>query len=378
MAEKEKKSNLFKLDGNVDGTYVDTDGNVIPIENMIQAVGATDGPAAYPTNTSRFAKFSEDDLLDLENNSINVQQNVNISGHGIIYDESGNPIAHSGDIVLRDGKNNFTTLNGLLDKVNTIFVDTDGKNYLRDVSLQSYNTNDMGVNLDDLIAKTVDDSGMYGTGNVVQLASNYNVNESSVSIYTVELSENNNVFVVANASISGQATLQLRDTTANIVLDYSYVKAESDKSIPVYLSYTGPLPEISSEVTESTCNKYVWSSFLKRFFSFKNTESLFRSHQIALEVLEGNPYYRGTLNIICHDDGIGTETITSGNEILSDAETCQIVFETEMPAETYSITLQLENSISSWYTDKTINGFTVNFENRYTGNLIWSAIYVAS
>ena len=378
MSEKEKRSNLFKLDGNIDGTYIDENNEVKSIENMIQIVGASDGPKAYPTLNTRDASFSATDLAALETNQIDVEENVNTEGHGIVYDKNGKPIAHAGDLIFRDGQNNVATLSDLVEKVNTIFVDSDGQNYLRDNSLQEYNTNDLGVTLDEIIEKTIEDAGMFGTGNVIQLARNYDVNSSTVSVWTLELSENNTILIVASASIAGEAKMQLRDVTTNTILDSSYVKAEATKATPIFLSYVGKLSNSSTGVTESSCNKYVWSTFLKRFFTLKPNNSLFQAHQIALEVVSGAPYYRGTINIVCYDDGISKDTIKSGNEIVNNANSVQITFPVEMPSVNYSISLQLENNIAAWYSDKTVSGFTVKFENNYTGNLIWSAIYVKS
>ena len=56
----------------------------------------------------------------------------------------------------------------------------------------------------------------------------------------------------------------------------------------------------------------------------------------------------------------------------------EINFENILRFLSYSISIQLENNISAWYSDKTIEGFTIKFENTYTGILVWSAIYLAS
>ena len=52
------QTNSFKLDSNIDGTYIDSENNVLTISNMIQVVGAADGPVAYPGVADPEAPFT--------------------------------------------------------------------------------------------------------------------------------------------------------------------------------------------------------------------------------------------------------------------------------------------------------------------------------
>ena len=117
--------NTVKLDTNIDGYYIDTKGDEQKIENMIQVVGGADGVDALPISGSF---FSVEEVIGLGD----VDTVVSYKGHGILYDKSGRPYAHKGQMVLRDGQGNQNTLSGISSKSNSINERKNLDTYLKD------------------------------------------------------------------------------------------------------------------------------------------------------------------------------------------------------------------------------------------------------
>lgn len=369
------KASLFKLDSNVDGTYFDKNGDVQTIENMIQAVGGTDGPAIYPNSNNLSAPIAEDEL-DLTDLTVA----TNTLGHGILYDKNGQPIAYKGDLVIRDGLGNVIPLNKALQKAHTISEEGDSV-YLRDYTLQEYNTSDKGVSLDDMISAAIQKVTALGGGNIVQAVRNDDTNTSSVSVYTVRLSANNKVWIVGSAMVSGPTTIQIRDVSTDTILDTGYVNAKTTNLVPVFVSYVGTLTLLEDDqgVTIEECQPHVWNSFLKRHFKVKDSEEnqIVQSHQIALETVPisgGTTFTMGSINLLAMDDIVENIIIKNGEEVIVETDSATIAFDEELTSESYSITLQAQTPIQVWYDQKTAGGFRIKLERNYTGSIFWSAI----
>lgn len=367
-----KKSNLFKLDSNIDGTYFDSNNEVQVIENMIQAVGATDGPAIAPNSIQTDAAIDSTELNLVDDITIA----VNTRGHGILYDEKGKPVAYKGDLVFRDGKGNLVNLNKALLRANTIRQDGDLV-LLRDGSLQQYNSSASGVSLDDMIEAAIQKSTPFGGGNIVQAVRNSDTNTNTVSVFTVKLKTNNHVWVVGSAMVQGTATIQLRDVSTDTVLDVGYVEPKGTNIVPVFVSYAGPLPvlEIEQGVTSDRCNPYVWNSFIKRYFKLKPSDSIIvESHEIALEIVGSGNFLRGNVNLLAVDNELREATVKTDEVVISDKDNYIVAFDEGMASEDYSISIQAEIPIQTWYDQKSLNGFRIRFDRNYTGSVHWTAV----
>jgi hypothetical protein len=361
------KPNFFKLDSNIDGVYIDEDLKAVAIPNMIQVVGESDGATAYPANYK--TSFNATELQAIHG----LTTVVSTSGHGILYDETGNPIAYKGDFVFRDGDGNTSSLKNMLNKVNSI-TEKNNSMFLRDQSLQKYNTNSTGVVLEEMINASYKKRNITGSGNVSLAARNSDSNVYSVSVYTTKLTANNHVWIVGAVTVNSSTVIRLVDRTTNTVLGYGKINYETSNVLPVYASYFGQLQNVVvNEITD--CPTNIWNSMLKKFFLNKQANAEEVVHEIALEVVEGEPFITGTVNIVCFDD------INSGNQILNagvivkDSATYDVTFDNVLPSTNYSISFQLENSTQAWYNNKTAQGFTINFDSNYTGRLYWTVIH---
>jgi len=366
------KTNFFKLDSNVDGSYVDKTGNIQTIENMIQAVGAADGPGAYPDSADVNAPLDTDEL-----NSIpDLTSVTNVSGHGILYNEKGEPYAHAGDLVLRDGKGNVGNLDRIFLKASTINEDNKTV-FLRDASLQQYNSSDKGLNLNDVVEAAIKRFASFGVGNIRQTVRNFGTNVASVAVQTVKMTEGNYVWITASAMVNDTTVVRLRDTTSNTTLDTTTITPLANNITPVFCSYFGPLVLTPENVNvRFECNDPLWNSYLKRFFKLKDINTTFVGiNTVALEVISGPPFIRGSINLMLADKE-DQKIVITGEELLNSRNDANITFDEPMASNDYAISVQTEVPIQHWYSapDKSETGFTIKFERAYTGRLLWSAI----
>jgi hypothetical protein len=372
------KANFFKLDTNVDGTYSNEDGDVITIPNMIQVVGATDGAAAFPNNEKKVSNLDPAEI-----NSIPDLTNVvGISGHGILYDEKGRPYAYKGDLVFRDGRGNKSSLSRLINKVNSINK-KGNELFLRDSSLQEYNTSDSGIELNELIDAAIFRSGSFGVGNIVQVARGQDYGVSSSSVFTVRLSPNHYVWITGSAMVDQETTIQLRDVTADEVLDVDFVKPVGDNITPVFVSYFGKLGDVTEDLTEDKCQPYIWNSFVKRFFTETDKTGNDRFiHEVAIEIVppdEETPahtFSRGSVNIVCIDEIDAFDIVYSGTELVVDVPEFQVSLPAEMPSANYSVSIQLDNPVQNWFISKDESSFTIKFDRNFSGAIFWMAVHV--
>ena len=116
--------NYFKLDSNVDLTYIDSEGNEKIVKDAIQVVSGTDGSETITNDRGIIEDYTVvNDLTSVKS----------ISGRGIIFDSIGDIVAKKGNIVLRDGIGNNLTVSSI--KYNNIKENSIGTNSLRDKSL---------------------------------------------------------------------------------------------------------------------------------------------------------------------------------------------------------------------------------------------------
>jgi len=373
------KTEYFKLDTNVDGTYIDDDGNVQRIEEAIQAVGATDGPAAYPGSNKGEPSFTSDELKDLPLSEEDLTAYVNKFGHGFLYNADGTPYAYKGDLVFRD-ISSTATLKDMYAKADTIF-EKGNSLYLRDKSIQSFNTSDFGVNLDDLIDKSIRKTGLFTNGNVVQAVRSYKTNTPYVQIFTVKLSLNNYVWVVGSAVVQGSGTVKLVNITKNAVLHTSYVDAESEDSLtPIYISYVGKLGIESDELIEfgDECDPYIWNSFLKKFF-VRTQKTISETdvpimYELQLQIEGDGNLITGAVNMLCTDDYSVEDTILNGYETIIEGTEIDVTFDEELGFSDYSVVLDCEDIVQIWYDEKGTTGFKIKTERTYTGRVFWTVI----
>lgn len=367
------KSSFFKLDSNIDGTYKDENGEVVTIPNMIQVVGAADGSVGYSNKLGEF-DISESELEEI----IDLENQVNNSGHGILYDSSGKAYAFKGDLVFRDGNGNQGTLSTLINKINSVSVE--GNNvFLRDKTLQQYNTSNKGVLLNDILDNVLFKSGVLGVGNIVFAARAEDVNASTVSVFTNRISNNSYIWITGSAMVNKPTTIQVRDVTANanVVLDISRIDPNGNNYMPVFVSYFGKVAEVSAGVDQDTCDPYIWNSYLKRFFtkSAQSKQTTF-IHEIALEIYDGEEddvFERGNINVVCVDLEKDQDVIYSGFKYLNDEFSTDVSFD-ELEDSDYSVSFQHSGNEQCWYTNKETSGFTINFERSYTGVVYWLVV----
>lgn len=371
--------NLVKLDTNIDGHYVDIDGNYQIIENMIQVVGGADGVDAYPISGS---DFSTEELLEITD----VDTVISYKGSGILYDKEGKSYAHKGEMVLRDGMGNKVAIKNVSNKASTIFQSKNFNTYLKDYTLNKIIDTDIGLNLDQIITNTEIKVNPSGTGNIIQAVRNKEINSNSVSVYTVPLPIDNCVWIIGKAYVQGESVVELVDITANLVLDTSYVKTiHEDIIVPVFSSFIGTLPQVSNDVSISGCNTAIYNSFFKRYFKKIGSETTSGIHELALVVTQSRsisgdyiePFVQATIDVLVMGSVV-SEKIVNGTEVVRQMGETEIKFDTPLPNANYVVIIETENFVRKWYDSKTNIGFKIKFENTYTGMVFWTVIYTSS
>jgi hypothetical protein len=375
-----KDLGYYKLDTNIDGFYVDVNGNVKPVEDMIGVIGATDGPAAYPEGTALNSTLSKEDILSLENRNEKVDQIKNTRGHGLIYDKEGTPIGSKGQIFLKDGKGNFTTLLSLLDNSRMI-KEKRNKIRMKDQSLfDAGYRSEIGISLDELINFADLSNTSFSKGNILQVARNYTGGDTTLTIPTVSLRSNAVVWIIARASMKGEGKIKIR--VGNEVLDEVFFKSSSDMSKPYYCSYVGSLPDQEGEeLVGDDCSIYKWDFTTKSFTKeIKDTSETLFNHEIVLEIESEDDSLKmnnAVLNVMCMEEiSRDVASVQTGFVVMSEKDGTQkdILFDEPFDLEDYSISINLEDGLQAWYSDKNVNGFTINTERVYEGRVYWTAV----
>lgn len=371
---------MFSLDSNIDGIYLDDNGQEQTIDNMIQVVGGADGSQSFPPVTgTNTVDLDPVELPDIEDADI-VRGN---RGHGILYDEEGVKYAEKGDMVFRDAENT-ANLKSIVNKVQSILETKNLDVIMLDYSLSSLVDTDTGISLDSIMDKAIKNVSPLGVGNIAQATRNAKFNNTSVSVFTPKLDSENTVWIVGHATVRGSGTVQLVDIASDTVLDTSYAKAENETDlIPVYLSFVGSLPEATTPSDSEACcrqQKAIYNSFYKRFF-LKEDEEI-AVHEVALRMVpdstdeEGNeisvPFYHGTINMLVMGE-LSQGAVQTGKVVSQEQTEVVVTFETPFPDDTYSLSVQTGNAINAWYDSKSATGFVVKFEREYTGDVFWTA-----
>jgi hypothetical protein len=372
MTEKKPivERKLFLLDTNITGTYKNTEGEVVVIDNMIHVVSGTDGTQWFPANDKNI-DFSITELSDVEE----VDKVISDKGLGLLYDENGTRYAVKGDLVFRDGSGTVQNLTSLINQVRSISENADFSLNFKDSSLDKLLDTKNGIMIDQIIKNTRIKSVPFSVGNISQIIRNVGTKQKTVSVVTVPLTNDGYIWVVGKACVTGSSTIRLVDKTANVILDTSYVDMDRYTGVvPCFLSYVGVLPqELVNDVGK--CDTAVYNSFFKRFFKSVGQVEGLLVHEIAIEI-DGDERQMeyATIDMTTFDTG-EVENVVSGEEIVSDAEEVSISFENELPNDTYAVSLKTETFVQKWYTVKTTTGFTVSFERPYTGSLTWTVVY---
>jgi hypothetical protein len=363
---------FFKLDGNIDGTYFDENDEIKVIENMVQVVAEADGPPLSPASNTLGSSIKPSTLSDPSQLKIN----VNTRGHGIIYDDNGDPVAYKGELVFRDAQENVISLSNAASDSKTISEQEEKVN-LRDKSLQEYNQSEDGIFLDDMIEAAKQNTTPLGGGNVYQAIRNEEFLSSQADVFTINLSDSSYVWITACAIVNGPATLQLRDVTTDEILDTAYIEARSDNLMPVYLSYIGTLSnKITSTATQADCTPKIWNAFLKKYFALRQDVSNNYIHQIRLEITEGtSPFIKGNVNMLVMGESNESIETKSGQELVTNSNTVNVTLAEPLVSTDYSISIQAETPIQTWYEQKSKGSFVIRFERPYNGNVHWTILF---
>jgi hypothetical protein len=373
MDGKIVERNLFPLDSNIDGTYLDSNGVVKIIDNMIQVVSGVDGTQWYPEGGE--IDFSVEEVAKVQE----IDRVVNDLGIGILYDAEGKRYAVKGDLVFRNDLGGIATLSKILNKVSTIDEKKDLTLQFKDKSLDDLITTKDGISIDQIIQNTKIKSVPFGNGNISQLTRNTGSKEASVSVFTIPLTTTSYVWVAAKASVIGSSTITLIDKTANTILDTAFVDMDRYSGVvPCFISFVGQLPPVDATIDTGRCDVAIYNSFFKRFFKpvdSLNEDTGLSVHELAVEIEgEGNVMQYATIDMMAFDDGF-VEDVKNGVSVVNNSDTVQISFDEEIPAGNYSVSLQTEEMVQTWYTGKSQGGFTARLERPYTGLLYWSVVY---
>jgi hypothetical protein len=138
------------------------------------------------------------------------------------------------------------------------------------------------------------------------------------------------------------------------------------------------LPPVDATIDTGRCDVAIYNSFFKRFFKpvdSLNEDTGLSVHELAVEIEgEGNVMQYATIDMMAFDDGF-VEDVKNGVSVVNNSDTVQISFDEEIPAGNYSVSLQTEEMVQTWYTGKSQGGFTARLERPYTGLLYWSVVY---
>jgi hypothetical protein len=373
MSGKIVERNLFPLDSNIDGTYLDSNGVVKTIDNMIQVVSGVDGTDWYPENEE--IDFSVEEVAKISN----IDRVISDRGIGILYDRDGKRYAVKGDLVFRNALGAVSTLGKILNKVSTIDEKKDLSLRFKDKSLDDLiNTKD-GISIDQIIQNTKIKSVPFGNGNIAQLIRNTGTREKSVSVFTVPLTPSAYVWVAAKASLIGPSTINLIDKTSNTILDTAYVDMDRYSGIvPCFISFVGQLPPVDGTIDTGRCDVAIYNSFFKRFF--KPVDSLDENtglsvHELAIEIDSENSVMQyATIDMMAFDNGF-VEDVKNGVSVVNNSDTVEINFDETLPTSDYAISLQTEEMVQKWYVGKSATGFTARLERPYSGLLYWTVVY---
>jgi hypothetical protein len=376
---------LFKLDTNIDGNYSDVSNTILSVENFIQVVNASDGSGeADPDINGKLS--TTDGITDLTTVT-------SISGHGIIYNNAGEVVGEKGNLVIRDGLGNnfsFKTFRN-----STVQETADKQIYMRDASVANYLVNaDSRIALDNLINGAEKTVVSPGNGNLVQIARKDSQNKNKVFIDTVNLSETNIVVVSGKVTANKETVFDLVDTypgKETVLATVFFTPRKAGYVKPAFINWSGTLEfydlnqdafdyyedtACEEEVTKED-RTTVYNSYYKRHFIESNTDvNTFstRTHRLTLKSRDGSVFEAGDLNIIVFD-GTPSSAIRQGYLDIDNKSLATVFFDEAFPESDYSVSLAASGFVESWYSNKRLDGFTVNLERNFTGRIYWTAVY---
>ena len=375
---------FFKLDSNIDGHYTDYNGDEQVIKNFIQVVSGTDGSSVTPDIYGQVS-----DVQNVEDLTVI----TSISGRGILYSAEGKTVGKKGDLIIRDVDNNTFSLFNII--YNTIRENEDLSSYIRDQSLINVtNNSDIFLDLNNLINGAKQNILSPGNGNIIQFARKDISNNSELYIRTVPVSSENKVTVSGKIIISQECLAELVDAPEGAdetILATVYLSPRSGTIKPLYINWSGVLPQYNINQTNATFiqsqtadenfereNKIIYNNFLKKHFqkvddSTGQTNSVYFKHKVVLRIKTGT-FIQASLNMMISDttpyEQVERGTIKVQNQLTSDVRLTN-----SFPATDYSIVLSTSIPVKTWYSQKVVDGFIVNYNRSFTGILYWTAIY---
>jgi hypothetical protein len=375
---------FFKLDSNIDGHYIDYNGDEQVIKNFIQVVSGVDGSSVTPNVYGQVSDIENvDDLTAI----------TSISGRGILYSSEGKIVGKKGDLIIRDVDNNQFSINTITYK--TIKENDDLSSYLRDQSLVNVtNNSDIFLDLNNLIKGAKQNVLSPGNGNIIQFGRRDISNNSEIYLRTVPISSENKVIISGKVIVSQECVAELVDApegTQETVLASVYLSPRSSAIKPLYINWGGILPQynitnpdtyfIESQTVDEDFereNKIIYNNFLKKHFqktedSTGQVNSIYFKHKVVLRIKTGT-FLQASLNMMVSDttpyEQIERGTINVQNQLTSDVR-----FSNVFPASDYSIVLSTSIPVKTWYSQKSADGFIINYNRAFMGKLYWTAIY---
>lgn len=355
---------FFKLDSNIDLSYIDSNGEHQIIKDAIQVVSGTDGSSVITNEDGTISDYTI--VSDLTTST-------SISGRGILFSETGDIVAKKGNLVFRDAEGNILTPN--LVRYKNVKEDSLNNTFLRDKSLEDVTSGTKEYLSVNQILEAAKQSVLApGTGNILQASQKKEINTDSVELLTIPLTPSNQVTVKGKVIVPSDATLTLVDETISgsyIELAKSEVKVKSET--PVYINFTGNLEHTTEDIEYSVSKTAIYNSFYKRFFqsSRQEGESYTQDSPHKLVLRSSTPFTIGYLNILVSDEKRGNDVIGS-QVVLNDSNIYNIVFDEPLEDENYIISdLTASDIVGVWYSDKKNTGFTINLDRNFTGTINW-------
>ena len=359
--------NYFKLDSNVDLTYIDSEGNEKIVKDAIQVVSGTDGSETITNDRGIIEDYTVvNDLTSVKS----------ISGRGIIFDSIGDIVAKKGNIVLRDGIGNNLTVSSI--KYNNIKENSIGTNSLRDKSLVDVTngTKDY-ITVNQILASAQKTVLSAGNGNVVQASNKKDIDSTISELLTIPLSKDNQVLVKCKINVAEDAYITLSDTTiSGGEVELAQTQVKTTGLTCAYITYSGQLEHLQDDVNFDTSKVAVYNSFYKRFFtnSRQTGDTYTKDSPHKLTLASTVPFSVAYMNIIVSDNK-ANEKVINGSIILNNQNRYTLKFEDEFEDDEYIISsLDSSEPISIWWSDKKSSGFVINLDRNFSGTVYWEAI----
>jgi hypothetical protein len=103
-------------------------------------------------------------------------------------------------------------------------------------------------------------------------------------------------------------------------------------------------------------------------------EGLIYIHNLRLQVVSGNSFIKGNINLVAMDEDESKVSVQSNKEVVNNSESFFVEFEESFSNDSYSISIQPQDPTQYWYDQKSVGGFRIRFERPYNGLIYWSAV----